>query len=249
MIIDVEMAIFHYHYLIRHYPTHQELSGIQKEHYENMTRTIVSELRLMVELNECNTYHSVLSMYMRSKRLGDFVSDVFSTESMLPKKVVSIAWASGNCGVIQTCLGLGIDVEAHKNIAGAIRSDNTHLVDMCVGHGASLKLPVLPYRHCRSVEMVNHLSIKHKCVLHKMSKKLLGNHLVSSEYLFLGGHIDEMGELNGILRKQGNEQRSLPIKRAYMRSNRVGTEGIDLDDLGLFLLLPGCIVKSITEYI
>lgn len=249
MMVDVEMAISHFHFMVRCYGIQHELSESQKGYFESMRGSIVSELTLMVELNECNTYHSVLSMYMKSRVLRDFVEETFSTEIMLPRKVVSIAWTCGNTGVIRTCLGLGIDVEAQRNITGAIRSDNTDMVDTCVDQGGSLKLPLLPYRHCRSVAMVNHLSKRHQCRLHDLSKKLIGNHLVSVEYVLLGGHIEEMGELNEELRTQGNKQRSLPIKKAYVRSVREGMEREEFDGLGRFLLLPGCVVRSIASYI
>ena len=254
MIVDVEMAIYHYQFMVCYYTDLRDVldkTGLPKEKREYrdlMKKSIVSEIKIMVLDNEYNIYHSVLSMYMKSKVLKDFVRELFNSKEMLTPKVVYLAWSQGNINVIQNCIGLGIDTEPQKNISCAIRSDCCSIVDTCVEMGASLRLPLMPYRHCKSVSMVNHLSKIHQCKLHNMARKLPGNHIVSSEYLFLGGHIEEMGYLNETLRTRGNIERSLPIKKAYIRSKREGIRE-SLEGIGRCLLLPGFVVRSITEYI
>ena len=249
--VDVEMAIHHYQFMVRCYTDRREVLDIpeeKREYRDLMKKSIVSEIEIMVSDNEYNIYHSVLSMYMRSTVLKDFVRELFNSKDMLTPKIVYLAWSQGNVNVIQNCIELGIDTEPQKNISCAIRSDCCGAVYTCVGLGASLELPLMPYRHCKSVNMVNHLFKVYKCKLHDMARKLPGNHLVSAEYVFLGGHIEEMGDLNETLRTRGNMERSFPIKKAYVRSKR---ECIvePLEGIGKCLLLPGFVVHKITEYI
>lgn len=243
------MAIYHYHFMVRSYSRPHQLIGNRKDYDNLMRASIASELKLMVELNGANIYHSVFAMYMKSLILRPFVAKVFSCEDMLPRKMISIAWSSGNEDVIHKCLELGIDVEPQRHVSSAIRSDNTDIVDLCVEQGASLKLPVLPYRHCRSVQMLRHLSGVRKCKLHDLKKKIPGMNLISVEYVFMGGHIEELGDLNWKLRLQGNLERSLPIKKAYLRHKRRDAKCEDLHGLGKFILLPGGLVKSIASYL
>lgn len=251
MMVDVEMAVYHYHFMVRCYTNSRDGVDVPDETREYcalMKKSIGSEIKIMASDNEYIIYHSVLSMYMRSEVLTEFVRGFFNSKEMLTRKIIHLAWSQGNRHVIQNCIGLGIDTEPQRNISGAIRSDCINTVDTCVGIGASLDLPLMPYRHCKSVVMANHLSKVHECKLHNMSTKLCGNNLVSVEYLFLGGYIEEMGSLNETLQKQGNEHRSLPIKRAFVRSKR--KENIEpLEGLGRCLLLPGFVIKNITEYI
>lgn len=251
MKIDVEMAVYHYHFMVQYYTNitdDPDITKEKREYLEMMKNSIESEIKIIVLYNECNVYHSVLSMYMKSDTLREFVRGLFNSKEMLTRKMIYLAWSQGNMHVIQNCIELGIDTEPQRNISCAIRSDSIETVDTCVGLGAYLKLPLMPYRHCKSVVMANHLSRVHKCKLHDMATKLCGNNLVSVEYMFLGGHIEEMGSLNETLRKRGNKYRSIPIKRAFVRSKR--KESVEpLEGLGRCLLLPGFVVKNITEYI
>lgn len=251
MMVDVEMAIYHYHFMVRYYGSRGDgvdLPDQKKEYCDLMKKSIVSEIKTMVSDSEHNTYHSVLSMYMRSGVLREFVRELFNSKEMLTRKVIYLAWSQANMYVIQNCIELDIDTEPQRNISCAIRSDCINTVDTCVGMGASLDLPLIPYRHCKSVKMVKHLSKTYTCKLHDMARKLPGNNLVSVEYVFLGGHIEEMGDLNETLKIQGNRERSLPIKRAYVRSIRKGNMD-PLGGIGRCLLLPGFVVKKITDYV
>lgn len=251
MKIDVEMAVYHYHFMVRYYSTITEDPGITKErreYLEMMKKSIEYEIKIMVSDNDYNIYNSVLSMYMKSDTLVEFVRGLFNSKEMLTRKMIYLAWSQGNMNVIQNCVELDIDTEPQRNISCAIRSDSINMVDTCVGLGASLKLPFMPYRHCRSIEMMNHLSKKYKCKLYDMATGLCGNNLLSIEYMFLGGHIAIMGTLNKTTRCQGNIYRSLPIKMAFVRSRRKDNTK-PLEGLGRCLLLPGFVVKNITEYI
>ncbi len=235
--------------MVRYYTDPGGSSREKNEYRALMTKSIVSEIKIMVLDDKCsNTYHSVLSMYITSSVLKDFVRGLFSTKEMLTPSIVCLAWSQGNMDIIQNCIGLGVDTEPQRNISCSIRSDCCRTVDVCVGMGASLALPLMPYRHCRSVKMVKHLSGNYNCKLHDMSRKLHGNLLVSAEYVFLGGHIEEMGALNATLRSRGNEERSLPIKKAYIRSKREGFVE-PLEGIGRCLFLPGFLVRNITEYV
>lgn len=127
MMVDVEMAIYLYNSMVQSQKKHHEIVVMKNKYYERTRRSIVSELRLMVDLNDCNVYHSVLTMYMKFHTLRDFVMEVFSRENMLPRKVVSMAWNSGNTHVIRACLELGGDLDPQINISGSIRSDENIL--------------------------------------------------------------------------------------------------------------------------
>lgn len=250
MMINVEMAISHYNFITRYHimPSCMKY-GKNKEYYETMIKAITLEIASMVQETDNNMYNGVLSMYMRSHTLTGFVTNFFNTKEMLTPRVIHLAWSQGNVNIIQNCIELGVETDPCKNINCCIRSDCTNTVDMCVGLGASLAPPLVPYRHCRSVDMVRHLFIQYNCVLQDLKRKLPGNHLASVEYLYLGGYIEEMGDLNEVLRKQGNTERSLPIKKAYVGSKRKGARVDGYEGLGRFLMLPGYVVKCITEYI
>lgn len=249
MIVDVNTAINNYTFLVRNYKKKDELNREEREYYDSMERAIVLEIRLMVQKNSSNMYHSVLSMYLKDRSLKQFVIDIFRSKDMLTDSIVTLSWNTGNINILQSCIELDIELYPQKNISGAIRSNSTYAVDMCVSAGASLSLPLLPYRSCNSVEMVRYISSVYGCKLYNLTRKLHGNQLVSAEYIYMGGYIEEMGELNATLQERGNLDRSLPIKKAYVRSLRPNTCPDRYNGIGRFILLPGSIVKNIASYI
>ena len=221
-------------------------TAIVPEYYEAMRFIISTEIEIMVRSQD-SIYNGVISIYIGSLVLQEFTNNFFNTKSMLTPGVICMAWSQGNLGILKNCIELELDIEPQKNISNSIRSGNTEIVDLCVSLGANLNLPLLPYRHCKTVGMVNHLFYYHKCKLHDMKIKISSKHLVSVEYIYLGGYIHELGCLNESMWKLGNQDRSIPVKIAYMRFIKDESEAPD--GLANCISLPGSIVNHITTYL
>lgn len=244
--ISVELSTCHYKFMNETSAGTMHYTDTVPKYYEAMRFIISTEIKMMVRSRD-SIYNGVLSLYIGSPALNEFTKNLFNTESMMTPGVIGMAWSHGNLGILQSCITLGLDLEPQKNISGSIRSGNTEIVDLCVSLGANLNLPLLPYRHCKTVEMVNHLFYTHQCKLHDMKIKISSKHLVNVEYVYLGGHIDELGSLNESMWKRGNWDRSIPIRVAYMRL--IKDESIEPDGLAKIVSLPGSIVDYITTYL
>jgi hypothetical protein len=178
-----------------------------------------SEIQSMVRSNDSRVFR-FLRLYMMMRPGDNNIYQVLDAKDLLTKPVVFTAWETGRVDILQNCIRWGIPIGACNSVASAIRSGRPETLDFCVKHGGSVIPTARPYCHCTTTGMMEHIWTTYRCKLYDRDAVFPRDLDITMKYMEMGGTVVQMGkELNDECHREGNWQRSLPIKRAYMEHN------------------------------
>ena len=246
MIEDLGIATSHFEFLKRYGRSYDSLSSSGKAYFISVKKCVILELKYLITDNHPHL-EIILTLYLKSRIFKLIFPSVFNTRRYLTTRIIALSWKVGNLRILNKCLELEVDIDPSSYLSTAIRSGKPAVLDFCVENGGDIYSPGMrPYLFCRSSKMMKHIHSKYGCFMHDRltlfsHKKIHLNDL----YLKLGGTIKEMGSLNKYFNKTGNIERSLPLRKGFIRSKR---DPINYTGLGRVLLLPGPILGMISEY-
>ena len=214
----------------------------------NLSQRAVTEIRSLVRSNDSRTLR-YLRIYMLMRKIGgdNNILQVLDSRDLLTPPVVFTAWETGRVDILRNCVRMGVPIKASSSLPSAIRSGSPATLDFCVEQGGEVSALSRPYCHCTTPEMMQHVWDKYGCKLYDRDAVFPRDLDVSIKYMRMGGTVAQMGkEMNDLCHREGNWQRSLPIKLAYLKKPR---ESYESEIASLILGLPKGVVNEVCEYV